>query len=120
MTQRARQGRVGELLRDELAEVIGRRLEDPRLRLVSVTAVEMSGDLQHARVYLSCTDPEADAAAVLKVVQRAAGFIRRQLVRQNLGLRHLPELHFCHDDSMAHGARIDQLLGDVDHHPEEP
>lgn len=114
MSSRIRPQRVGDLLRDELSGILSREVQDPRVGLLSVTAVEMSPDLKVAKVYLSPVDPQADVAAIIRVLERAKGFIRMQLTRRKLGLRNMPELRFLHDDSIARGSRIDQILSELD------
>lgn len=108
-----RSHRVGDLLRDELSAILSREMEDPRLGLVSVTGVEMSSDLKVANVYLSAVDPDADVEGMIRVLERARGFLRNQLKRRKLGLRHLPELRFHHDDSIERGSRIEHILREL-------
>ena len=81
-----------------------------------MTAVEVSGDLQHARVFVSALDPGADVSGAIRVLTRAAGFVRGELGRRRLGLKHLPELTFVPDRSIEHGSRIASLLREL---PEE-
>jgi ribosome-binding factor A len=110
---RKRIERVGDLLRDELSGILREVMHDPRLGLVGVTAVELTSDLQHAKVYLSSADPKADMEEVVRVLSRASGFIRAELGRRRLDLRHLPELRFVHDRSVERGNRIEELLRDL-------
>jgi ribosome-binding factor A len=112
--QHKRTERVGDLLRDELSDILRSVMSDPRLKLLGVTAVEMSGDLQHATVYLSSANPDADMEEVLQVLGRARSFIRGELSSRRLDLRHLPELHFVHDRSIERGSRIEELLRSLD------
>jgi ribosome-binding factor A len=105
--------RVGDLLRDEIALILRSHLSDPRLQLLGVTAVEVSGDLQHARVFLSSLDPNANWPALIRVLDRASGFVRGELGRRRLGLRHLPELQFTPDRSIEHGSRIAAILREL-------
>jgi ribosome-binding factor A len=105
--------RVGDLLRDEIAGILRTHLSDPRLQLLGVTAVEVSGDLQHARVFLSSLDPHADWPSLLRVLERASGYVRGELGRRRLGLRHLPELAFVPDRSIEHGSRIAAILKEL-------
>lgn len=105
--------RVGDLLRDEIAAILRTHLSDPRLQLLGVTAVEVSGDLQHARVFLSSLDPNADWPALLSVLERASGYVRGELGRRRLGLKHLPELAFTPDRSIEHGSRIATILKEL-------
>ena len=79
MSSRIRSQRVGDLLRDELSQILSREMQDPRVGLVSVTAVEMSPDLRVAKVFLSPVDPAAEVDEVVKVLGRAGGYIRMQL-----------------------------------------
>ncbi len=118
MSSRIRTQRVGDLLRDELSLILSREIQDPRVGLVSVTAVEMSPDLRVAKVFLSPVDPSAEIDEAIKVLGRASGYIRVQLTRRKLGLRYLPELRFQPDDSIARGSRIDQILQDLDIEPD--
>jgi ribosome-binding factor A len=105
--------RVGDLLRDEIADILRTSMRDPRLELVGVTEVEVSGDLQHAKVFMSSADPQAEMEGILRVLRRAAGFIRSELSRRRLDLRHLPELEFIHDRSIARGSRIEEILRSI-------
>lgn len=105
--------RVGDLLRDEIADILRSAVSDPRLKLVGVTAVEVSGDLQHARVFVSAIDPGADIAALMRVLDGTRGFMRSELRRRRLDLRHLPEIEFVHDQSIAQGSHIEALLRDL-------
>ena len=107
---RIRPERVANLMRREIADILANELRDPRLgAMVSVTDVEVTGDLSFARVFVSvlATDPERDRT--LDGLARAAGYIRRALAPR-LGLREVPELRFLLDESLAKGARVDELL----------
>ena len=97
-----------EVLRT-LSELLRFETKDPRLSGVSLTSVEVSRDLSIARVYFSLLDPEQDAAEALKGLQAASGFLRSKLGRE-LKVRHVPELRFAHDDSIAHGFEISRLI----------
>lgn len=105
--------RVNELIRDEVTEMLTRHLRDPRLTgLVSITAVETSPDLRHAKVYVSVYGDEDQQKAVMAALRSAAGFIRREL-GERLRLRYIPEIQFKLDESIARGARILELLRQV-------
>ncbi len=110
MTGNKRTMRIGDLLRDEISAIIRTSMRDPRVEMLGVTAVEVSRDLQHAKVYLSSPRPDAEMDAIVRVVQRAQGFIRAELGRRRLDLRHLPELEFIADLSIERGNRIAGLL----------
>jgi ribosome-binding factor A len=107
---RIRPERVAQLMRREIAEILEHRLRDPRLsRWVSVTDVEVTGDLSLARVYVSILPVGAERQHSLEALESAAGFVRRELATR-LGLREVPELRFLLDRSIETGARVDELL----------
>jgi ribosome-binding factor A len=114
-----RTARVGDLLRMEIAEVIQRELADPRIGLATVTAVEVSPDLTHARVQLSVLGSEAERQESIAAMTRASGFIRRQLGRR-LRLRVTPELAFELDRGAEYSQRISDLLEELGHDDESP
>ena len=117
MTGRKRSERVGDLLRDEISDILRTVMQDPRLELVGVTAVEVSGDLAHAKVYVSSVRPDVEMVDLLRVLNRARGFIRSELAHRHLDLRHLPELDFIHDRSIEQGSRIEELLKSIETPP---
>ncbi len=92
-----------------LNELIRFESKDPRLEMVSFTAVELSRDLSYAKVHFSMLDPNADPEPVLEGLQRASGFLRGRLGRE-IKIRHVPELRFAHDDSAAEGQRLSDLI----------
>jgi ribosome-binding factor A len=104
-----RPARVGELIQAELATLLMRGLKDPRLEMSTVSYVEVTPDLRHARVYISRLGSEAEQDAMLQGFQRAAGFIRGQLGRR-LKLRYIPQLTFELDTGIAYGVRISSML----------
>jgi len=105
--------RINDLLRSELSEVVGRELKDPRLGgLVSITQVETSADLRHARVYVSVFGTADEQASSLAALHSASGFLRHE-VAQRVVLRHTPELEFMLDSSLEQGERILRLLKQV-------
>ena len=105
--------RLNEQLREEVSQLLGRETDDPELQaLISITAVETSPDLRVAKVYFSTLGDEEHTARVFRRLKRAARFFRRQLA-QRLNLRHTPELEFHLDPSIARGARIMELLAEI-------
>lgn len=107
---RIRPEKVAHLMRREVADVLERRLRDPRLTsLVSVTDVEVTPDLSFARIYVSVLGDEETRRRALATLAHAAGFVRRELGAR-LGLREVPEVRFVHDVSLDRGARVDELL----------
>lgn len=106
--------RVAELLQEEIAQIVGYELDDPRLRMVTVTDVRVSENLRDARVYVTVVGDEAEHEAALSALRHAAPYVRKQLGLA-LSLRHTPELHFVRDTVEEKGARVDQLLEELKH-----
>jgi ribosome-binding factor A len=103
-----RSERVSGLLRRELAQMIQREIKDPEVGFVSVSDVEVSRDLAHAKVFVTVFNTE-QAKVSIKALKRAAGFLRTRL-GQELSMRSVPQLHFQHDDSVETGQRMDSLI----------
>jgi len=103
-----RSERVAGQLRRDLARLIQQEIKDPEVGFVSVSDVEVTRDLSHAKVFVTVFDPDK-AKTSLRALRRAAAFLRRCLGRE-LRMRHVPELHFLHDDSVEQGSHIDQLI----------
>jgi len=101
--------RVAEVIRQTVAEFLTSNVRDPRIGFVTVTAVEVSGDLAHARVRVSVMGSDAEKAKSSEGLESAARFLRAQLARE-LHLRVAPELHFELDRGLEHAMRIDQVL----------
>lgn len=108
----ARHQRLGSQMLRVLSEVLRFESKDPALADVSLTAVHLSRDLGVARVYFSLLNPDDDPGPALAGLQRAAGFLRTRLGGE-LKVRHVPELRFQHDDSIAHSAEISRLIDDA-------
>lgn len=104
----ARSDRICEQIRRDLSELIRSEIKDPRVGMVSLTAVELTPDYAHAKVFLSTLSP-AQVPDTLKGLQRAAGFLRHALGQQ-IHLHTLPQLHFVYDDSMGRGSSRSQLI----------
>ena len=108
-----RMDRVNALLREEISRVVASDLKDPRLSsMVTVTLVDTSGDLRHARVFFSVLGDRADKLRTLKALKSAAGYIHRH-VRQNLTLKVVPSLEFHLDDSIERGNEILEMIREV-------
>ena len=103
-----RSERVSGLLRRELAQLIQSEVKDPEVGFIGVSDVEVTRDLSLARVFITVFDTE-QAAASVKALNRAAGFLRRRL-GQDLRMRQIPELRFLHDASVETGQRVDALI----------
>src|SRR3954464_12836898 len=101
--------RVAEMLREEISEIVGYELEDPRVQAVTVTDVRLSENLRDASVYVLVEGSEDEILAALSALRHAAPFVRKQ-VGFALNLRHTPEIHFIRDTVEERGARMDRLL----------
>ncbi len=106
--------KVAEMVRGEIAQIVGFELEDPRVMMVTVTDVRMADDLRDARVFFTVAGTEDEARHALKALQHAAPYVRRQLGLA-LGLRHTPEIHFVRDTVEEKAARVDELLREIHH-----
>lgn len=104
--------KVADLLREEITQIVGYELEDPRLVGVTVTDVRVSDNLRDARVYVTVSGDDAEAREALSALRHAAQYVRKQLVLA-LALRHAPELHFVRDTVEERGARVDELLNEI-------
>jgi ribosome-binding factor A len=104
-----RQQRVQELLFQELSILIGNELEDPQLSMMTVTNVVVSRDLRNAKIYVHHDESETSRRIILRRLDRATPFIRRELA-QRLSLRVVPELTFHYDDTPERAARVDELI----------
>lgn len=104
--------RVGEQIKRELAGMLRLEVRDPRAQDATVTAVHVSGDLQHARVFVTSLRPDSERDALLSGLDAAAPFLRGELGRR-LRLRRAPELRFEWDVALEQGRHIERLLDDV-------
>ena len=107
-----RRGRINDEMQKELAQVL-RELKDPRVSnaFISITAVDVTPDLKFAKVYYSAMT--GDKKEIAKGLKSSAGYLRRQLA-QTMNLRMTPELTFCEDHSIEHGAHISKLLEGIE------
>ena len=109
MPRYRRTDRINELLREEIAVLVRDEVRDPRVGLATVTAVETSPELDHAKVYVSTLGDEEERAAVMTGLRSAAPFVRSQLSKR-LHMRRIPELHFEYDRVLEEAMRIEALL----------
>ena len=100
--------RLGDQIQRELSDLVQRELRDPRVAMITITAVDVSPDFSHAKVFYTTLDAAhvADAGAGLK---RAAGFLRTQLAKR-IKLYTTPELRFEYDESVERGDRLSRLI----------
>jgi ribosome-binding factor A len=107
-----RSNRVGEQMKKELGDIIGRKIKDPRIGFVTVTDVSVSGDLQIAKVFISVLGDEEQRQNTLKGLAKAKGFIRSE-IGQRIRLRKTPEIQFEFDESIDYGNRIETLIHEI-------
>jgi ribosome-binding factor A len=104
-----RMRRVDEAVREVLSAAIAQDLKDPRVGFVTVTGVDTSPDLRHARVYVSVLGDERERELTLEGLRSAHGVLQRRIAGE-LTLKHTPTLTFLYDDSVDRGMRISELL----------
>ncbi len=109
---RRRPEQVAEVVRQVLAEALTREVRDPRVGLVTLTRVEVSGDLSHATVAVLAPGDDAERARALEGLKSAAGFLRTKVAKA-LSTRTIPELHFELDRGLEHAARINAMLAEL-------
>ena len=105
--------RVADILREEISQIVGYELEDPRLTMVTVTDVRMSPNLRDANVFVTVAGDEEEHRLALAALQRAAPYVRKQL-GLSLNLPRTPEIHFLRDSVEEKGDRVDQLLRQIE------
>src|SRR5213593_2764381 len=111
--QERRIDRIEEQLRIELSEIIDREIQDPRIGLTTVTAVKVSPDLRHGRVFVTVLGDDAQRKKALEGLRSAASFVRRSLSKRLHHMRRIPELSFGYDEAVEKGMRIEQLLDQI-------
>jgi len=104
---------LGELIAVELSELLRNRVKDPRVGFASITRVEVSGDLRHAKVFVSVMGTPEEQAATMKGLRNATGYLRHELA-ERIVLRYMPEINFRLVTSIEEGARILELIRKVE------
>jgi ribosome-binding factor A len=104
--------RLGHQIRVELAELLSREVKDPRIGFVTVTRVEISADLHHARVLVSVLGSPEEQQSSIEGLSSAAGFLRHE-IGHRLALRRVPELGFILDHGVEAGEKIEMLLQEI-------
>jgi ribosome-binding factor A len=110
VSQRAR--RVGDQIQRELAELLREDVKDPRVGRVTITGVEVSSDLSHAKVFVTHLAGREHADEAVHALQHTAGFLRSELAHR-LKLYSVPQLHFAYDDSIESGIKLSQLIDEA-------
>ena len=108
----ARLARIADQIQRELSELVRLELRDPRVKMVTLTGVEISRDQSHAKVWFTTLGSPEEAQACGEGLARAAGFLRAGLAHR-LTTRTVPELHFAYDESIERGARLSRLIDEA-------
>ena len=104
--------RLGEEFREEIARMIGSQLKDPRIGFVTVSRVEVTTDLAHAKVYVSVLGTDKEKRDSLAGLGHSASYMRTHLAKV-LKMRTVPRLQFVEDKNLDHGFRINEILNDI-------
>lgn len=107
-----RTGRVAEQIKKEISQLIQMELKDPRVGFITVTGVDVTGDLSLARIYISILGSDEQKEETLRAIGRAKGFLRSELGRR-IRLRHTPDIEFRFDSSIEYGSHIEALLQQI-------
>ncbi len=111
MSQRTE--RIDELLRQEIGSIVAREVADPRIGFATITSVETTPDLRHAKVWVSVIGQPAERDATVAALRRAMPFVRRELGTR-LRIKRIPDLHVHLDDTAERGTRVLQLLSELE------
>jgi ribosome-binding factor A len=111
MSQRT--DRVDELLRQEIGSIVTREVADPRIGFATITSVETTPDLRHAKVWVSVIGQPAERDAAIEALRHAMPFVRHELGKR-LRIKRIPDLHIHLDDTAERGTRILRLLADIE------
>jgi ribosome-binding factor A len=109
-SQRAQ--RVGDQIQRELAELLRLHVKDPRIGMVTITAVEVSPDLSHAKIFFTHLAGAEQSMGAVEALQHSAGYLRSELARR-FKLYSVPQLHFAYDDSIESGLKLSKLIDDA-------
>lgn len=105
----SRSDRVAEQIQRELADLLQFEIKDPRVGMVTITEVEVSGDMSHAKIYYSAAEGTKE---LQKGLEKSSGFLRTQLAKRLL-LRTVPQLHFVYDASIDRGMKLSKLIDEA-------
>ncbi len=110
---RLRVERVAEAIHAEVADILAREIKDPRLGFATITDVEVSPDLRYVKVFVSVMGDGEQIEQTMAALESAKGFVRSEIGRR-IRLRHTPEIVFKHDTSIRRGARVFELLKEIE------
>lgn len=119
MLQYKRAERVGDQIRMEIADILARRIKDPRIGFVTVTAVEVTDDLRYAKVFISILEGASQPGKTFQGLSKASGFIRSELGKR-LSLKFVPQLSFHLDQTVQKAAHVLQLLEEIKNKDDSP
>jgi len=105
----ARSDRVGGLIHKILSEILRKEIADPRLKMITITGVEVTRDLKLARIFFTAADGKQKKDAAINGFESARGFIKRKLAYE-MDLKYMPDIEFVYDESLDYGAHIDALI----------
>jgi ribosome-binding factor A len=105
----ARSDRVGGLIHKILSEILKKEIADPRLKMATITGVEVTRDLKLARIFFTTPDGRQKKDAAINGFDSARGFIKRKLAYE-MDLKYMPDIKFVYDESLEYGAHIDALI----------
>jgi len=105
--------RVGELIQQDLSDIILRGLRDPRVGFITIMSVDVTSDLRIAKVYFTVMGEDSDVEQTQKGLESASAYLRRELGKR-LKLRHVPELIFIFDKSVAYGNHIEEIIQQIE------
>jgi len=107
-----RANRVAEQMKKDLGEIVNQKLKDPRIGFLTITDVDVTNDLQQAKIYVSVLGDEEDKEQTLAALDNASGFIRSEIGRR-IRLKKVPEIQFLFDEAFEYGTKIDAILRDL-------
>ncbi|MBF0301499.1 MAG: 30S ribosome-binding factor RbfA [Desulfamplus sp.] len=107
-----RADRIGVAIQTALSELLSRKIEDPRISMVTISSVELTSDLRVAHIYFTLFGNQDKVEDAMTGFESSRGYIKKHIAPK-LGLRYMPELKFIYDKSFDHGSKIDALLNSV-------
>lgn len=104
--------RVGEQMKQEIMDIVNNKVKDPRVGFLTITDVELTNDLSHAKVYLTVLGSNKEVDNTFKALEKAKGFIKSEL-GSRMRLRIIPDLTFEYDESIEYGNKIERMIQDL-------
>jgi ribosome-binding factor A len=104
--------KTAEAIKEEVSDIINKKIKDPRVGFITVTAIKASKDFHYVTVFVSVLGDEDQQQESMQTLKNAAGFIRTELGKR-IRIRHVPELRFVQDQSLEHQARISELIKQI-------